>query len=309
MIEFGKKLQKKRIEKNLTLEQIAKETRINIKYLKAIEDEDFDNLPVAYMKLFMKTYSNVVDLKYPGDNKVFDLQVSSFMDDEVLKETDENSGEEKNSSIKNEISDFADEDDLEDSVFFSEKARDFVTKYYKLILFLLFTIIVLIVYFVYSSIQPEKTPKIESENVKIITVNDEENNIKVNVRDTINIITPVNTQQEEEKLVVPDSITFTLTAKDTSFLLYFIDNQDVIEKMLYPGDVLPIRAHKNIEIKTGRFEALNFKLNNEDKTELLFNQTTKRKAVFIKINDVFGTKIIKKSEKISQYLKEKYNYE
>ena len=74
MIEFGKKLQKRRLEKKITLEELSKKTRINITYLKAIEKEDFKSLSETYMRLFMKTYANYVDIEYPGDAKVFDLQ-------------------------------------------------------------------------------------------------------------------------------------------------------------------------------------------------------------------------------------------
>ena len=92
-------------------------------------------------------------------------------------------------------------------------------------------------------------------------------------------------------------------------MLYYTDETQVKEKMLYPKDVVYIKALKNIELKTGKFSVLNFTLNGSDKTDVLRSQTKKNKTVFIRVNKVFGAKIINRSEKINTYLKEKYNYE
>ena len=52
--------QRKRINKDLI--DISAETKINIKYLRAIESGDFDILPNVYIRLFLRTYSDYLDL-------------------------------------------------------------------------------------------------------------------------------------------------------------------------------------------------------------------------------------------------------
>ena len=63
MKTVGEILHKAREEKGISLEEISKETKINIKYLKAIEANDFDNLPPAtFTKGFMQNYAKTVGL-------------------------------------------------------------------------------------------------------------------------------------------------------------------------------------------------------------------------------------------------------
>ena len=49
-------LRRRREERGLSLEDLSKETNINVRYLKAIEEGDFDVLPRAYIRMFLKAY-------------------------------------------------------------------------------------------------------------------------------------------------------------------------------------------------------------------------------------------------------------
>ncbi|MFW5998644.1 MAG: helix-turn-helix domain-containing protein [bacterium] len=62
-MEIGEKLKQTRIEKELTLEDIEKMTKIRKKYLKAIEEENFGVIPgKIYIKSFIRTYGNSLGL-------------------------------------------------------------------------------------------------------------------------------------------------------------------------------------------------------------------------------------------------------
>lgn len=64
-IELGLLLKKAREEKNLTLADIQERTKIRKKYLKAIEENNFDILPAKiYLKVFVKGYAREVDINY-----------------------------------------------------------------------------------------------------------------------------------------------------------------------------------------------------------------------------------------------------
>ena len=51
-----------RKSQDISLNDIAEKTKINIKYLEAIENGDFDILPFVYIRLFLKTYSEILNL-------------------------------------------------------------------------------------------------------------------------------------------------------------------------------------------------------------------------------------------------------
>ena len=56
LLEFGKKLKKLRLSKKIDLNKIAEHTKININYLKNIEEGEFNFLPELYVKSFLKIY-------------------------------------------------------------------------------------------------------------------------------------------------------------------------------------------------------------------------------------------------------------
>lgn len=57
------KLRRARLEKNLTLEDLAKKTKIQIKYLEALENGDYASLPGdVYVRTWLKLYSQELDI-------------------------------------------------------------------------------------------------------------------------------------------------------------------------------------------------------------------------------------------------------
>jgi cytoskeleton protein RodZ len=63
---LGSELREARVQRGLTLEAVAYETRIRTRYLEALEDERWDDLPgEAYAKGFLRTYADFVGLDGP----------------------------------------------------------------------------------------------------------------------------------------------------------------------------------------------------------------------------------------------------
>ena len=62
MESLGEQLRKKREEKNLSLEELSYTTRISVKNLEAIENDDYDSspLPSVYIKGFIRSYCRQV---------------------------------------------------------------------------------------------------------------------------------------------------------------------------------------------------------------------------------------------------------
>ncbi len=63
MFEIGTTLREARVRRKLTLQQVEEDTKIRVKYLQAMENEDFDVMPGAtYVKGFLRTYATYLGL-------------------------------------------------------------------------------------------------------------------------------------------------------------------------------------------------------------------------------------------------------
>lgn len=63
MFEIGNTLREARVRRNLTLQQVEEHTKIRVKYIQAMENEDWDVMPgVTYVKGFLRTYSAYLGL-------------------------------------------------------------------------------------------------------------------------------------------------------------------------------------------------------------------------------------------------------
>jgi transcriptional regulator with XRE-family HTH domain len=59
---FAEQLRKARLKKGVSLQQIAARTRIDFKFLEAIDNGNFGFLPDLYVKAFIKQYAKAIDL-------------------------------------------------------------------------------------------------------------------------------------------------------------------------------------------------------------------------------------------------------
>ena len=63
MFEIGNTLREARVRRNLTLQQVEEDTKIRVRYVQAMENEDFDVMPGAtYVRGFLRTYSEYLAL-------------------------------------------------------------------------------------------------------------------------------------------------------------------------------------------------------------------------------------------------------
>jgi cytoskeletal protein RodZ len=63
VFEIGSTLREARVRRKLTLQQAEEDTKIRVKYLQAMENEDFDLMPGrAYVKGFLQTYAQYLGL-------------------------------------------------------------------------------------------------------------------------------------------------------------------------------------------------------------------------------------------------------
>jgi cytoskeleton protein RodZ len=63
LFEIGNTLREARVRRSLTLQQAEEDTKIRVKYLQAMENEDFDLIPgPTYAKAFLRTYATYLVL-------------------------------------------------------------------------------------------------------------------------------------------------------------------------------------------------------------------------------------------------------
>ena len=75
MAQFYKELKDLRVSKEISLEDLESKTKINVKYLNAIEQGDFDILPTPYLRLFIRAYA----IEIGGDAERALEQLDSFV--------------------------------------------------------------------------------------------------------------------------------------------------------------------------------------------------------------------------------------
>lgn len=70
---IAKELKRARLDKKISLEEVSDKTKINIKYLKILENGDFFSLPKGlYGKNFLKQYASFLGLSLPNILEIFD---------------------------------------------------------------------------------------------------------------------------------------------------------------------------------------------------------------------------------------------
>jgi cytoskeleton protein RodZ len=63
VFEIGNTLREARVRRNLTLQQVEEDTKIRVKYVQAMENEDFDVMPGAtYVRGFLRTYATYLSV-------------------------------------------------------------------------------------------------------------------------------------------------------------------------------------------------------------------------------------------------------
>jgi len=80
VFEIGTTLREARVRRKLTLQQAEDDTKIRVKYIQAMENEDFEVMPSpAYVKGFLRTYSGYLGL---DSNVILQEYYSRFQPDE-----------------------------------------------------------------------------------------------------------------------------------------------------------------------------------------------------------------------------------
>jgi len=161
MAQFYKELKELRISKEISLDELEVRTKINIKYLKAIEEGNFDILPIPYLRLFIRAYATEIG----GDAERALEQLDSFIGNISPKITpvkqNDDYYEEKKVIDQSLISDLFSKSNL--------KLRKDIITVSILSVFFIFSIIIIKKIFSKESTITNDIAMVNNSNVKLIT--------------------------------------------------------------------------------------------------------------------------------------------
>ncbi|MCX6639093.1 MAG: helix-turn-helix domain-containing protein [bacterium] len=101
ILEFGRELTAAREYKRITLDGISEETKIHARYLRAMEEGEWDVLPRPYMEVFLKAYAETVGMNVPKVMKKYREMVRSELREPPL--SDHKAGSELTEEIDEEL--------------------------------------------------------------------------------------------------------------------------------------------------------------------------------------------------------------
>jgi len=234
--KFAHELKTKREGRGITLEEINFKTRIDIKFLEAIEDGNFEVLPEVYVRAFIKEYANSIDLEGEAIIKKYDLSRIGII------EVDE---------PKKDISDEELKKEFGAHMETSSKANEHVTKQYNSQLILgiggLAVILIILIYFLLIK---ESDPEIIRERPYEEVVQEQEQRYRIDQQETTEI--PVE---------VTDSLSLKIFASDTTWMQITIDDVAEQEFTLFPNGVKFLKSKSNFQLLIGNSGGVKFFLN------------------------------------------------
>ena len=214
MAQFYKELKNLRISKEISLEDLESKTKINIKYLKSIEQGDFDVLPTPYLRLFIRAYA----LEIGGDADRALEQLDSFVG---------SSRPQSKNSMKNTDNDESKvEGDFNFFSLLSEsnlKLRNDILKVSLLSILFIFSIIII----KNISNEPENYDTDSQKNIH-------KDQIKVIDGDEL-LLNYTEDKFIEKSLKTEPPFFLSINANSALSMLISLDSLDTYTELLYPG--------------------------------------------------------------------------
>ncbi len=273
--KFADELRQQRESAGLTLKQMATKTRIDIKFLEAIDNGNFSFLPDLYVKAFIKSYAKTVGLDEDITLKKFEAAKEGLEYDpnppepvEEIKHEEKQKEQPKTDIPKTEepkveqpkptpkptppLKSYAEEQkhySVDDEVKANKQLLIFGLGGIGLII-----VAAIIYFFVFN-----KSDKIIVEETPIEEVIHQDNQRYIEEE-------PADQPNESDSTVVPvssDSLHLTFLAKETSWIFVVLDNNKQQEFTLAPNLKFTISAAKEIKATIGNSGAVSLQLDNQ----------------------------------------------
>lgn len=256
--KFAEELREQREKSGITIQQIAAKTRIDKKFLEAIDQGNFSFLPELYVKAFIKEYSMVIGLD--GDETVKKFLIAregkdynEVLEQEKLEKEKAKESKKVESPIHKPTVKSAPVKSYYDDSLNKKETDDTDADKTKLmyaavagIAVILIAVLYLFVFSKSDEIIVEETPieEIVSDNSQRF---EEE---------------PLS-NQSPESLTNADSLLLEIFSSETTWVNIFPDNGQSIEFILYPNSSRKLSAQNSISATIGNSGGVSLKLNNQ----------------------------------------------
>lgn len=256
--KFAEELREQREKSGITIQQIASKTRIDKKFLEAIDQGNFSFLPELYVKAFIKEYAMVVGLDGEETVKKFLIAREGKDYNEVLEQEklEKEKAKEikkaesyqpklvaKSTPVKSYYDDSLNKKEPDDS-------DDDKTKLmYAAIAGIVVVVIAILYLFVFNKtddIIVEETPieEIVSDNSQRF----EEESLN---------------NSNTDSMAAADSLLLEIFSSETTWVNIIPDNGQSIEFILYPNSARKLSAHNSFAATVGNSGGVVLKLNNK----------------------------------------------
>jgi len=289
--KFSEELKIAREKKKIKLDQIFNKTRIDIKYLEAIESGNFSIMPDVYIRAFLKEYAEYIGLNSNEILERYKLAQSGKLYNEQLDDLQK----EQETEIVNENKPEFVSEDLE------EKSTPVVKNSAVNYLYYIFASIVMLIfiYFIYDSFLSDKSInntkekpfaevlKSQEEPVVKNDINENENenknkidvnNIKVKKVENIEAATsPKETALIEEIKKNKGNLTLTILGEGKSWMRVVVDGNKNNEFIIDQGIKRELFANEKFYLHIGNSAGVKLFLNGK---ELYFKKAEGRVKKF-----------------------------
>ncbi|MBI5207452.1 MAG: DUF4115 domain-containing protein [Candidatus Firestonebacteria bacterium] len=250
METIGELLKRVREEKNISIEEIVKVTKIRQTYIKAIEENNKLILPgEAYYKTFLKSYAICLGLDYEDIRK-------KYLTEEPLEKK---SGRKPEADEINQI-------EIKNQIKITTIFDRIFSKGINFKNILIAAGIILFIYFILSrssskSSNVEEKPSVQEE------IHKEENKISetnTQINDTSSLKETSHPQSSAAKPKREEFFSLQITGIETTWVRVKVDNEDVYEVFVKPAETRDWKARQKFELKVGNAGGIKVKLNDKD---------------------------------------------
>jgi cytoskeleton protein RodZ len=266
--KFAEELKQIRDSKGLTLQQVAVKTKIDYKFLVAMEDGDFEFFPDLYVRAFLKEYLRILGAdeelymkKYDSARKgeIYEVKESPPEEVKKKKEITPESKPDKQPEMKQPVIREVEKQSLFDTIrsykrheedSSSSKKKKKNAMYYMTAVTILVAGVFYLIMFSGEDeiIIPEKSWDEVIENVQGIIPEDEEEQVAAMA----------------ERTSSTDSLQLTIRAADTSWVRIRLDDSRTDEFILFPNSQKTMKAASNYKIIFGNARGVSVDLNGKE---------------------------------------------
>ncbi|MEO8399596.1 MAG: RodZ domain-containing protein [Ignavibacteriaceae bacterium] len=268
--KFAEELKEAREKSGLTINQVAAKSRIDIKFLEAIEKGDFSFLPELYVKAFVKDYANIIGLdpvitvkrfEAAKHGKLLELNKKAVekepeKDEEkiqAVQNAEPKKQEMKSASLPSSFDSVAEDASL--------KKIDETSKGNLKIGLAVAAVIILasLAYLIFFNRSSDII--VEEKPLEEFIQSNKQRYVEENKSSKPDKMSDSTSKAVNEAGAIADSLILTIKASDTSWVKIILDDSLEEEFILFPNSKKLLKAAKNYKITFGKSKAIQLELN------------------------------------------------